>query len=124
MNSDKGARMEEHIYGNPTLGMASRFLREVLGDDVLFDIFKQFHSVDKDRFPVKEKDSFRKQLDRFCNEIGSKSEPIKDYKDYKITNNILFILATSFFVKLERNLSYPKNTRPISSNFLRIYMMV
>lgn len=54
MNSDKGAEMEEHIYGNPTLGMASRFLREVLGNDVLFDISKQFHSVDKD--------SFRKQL--------------------------------------------------------------
>ena len=119
MNSDKGARMEEHIYGNPTLGMASRFLREVLGDDVLFDIFKQFHSVDKDGFPVKEKDSFRKQLDRFCNEIGSKSEPIKDYKDYKITNNILFILATSFFVKLEKEFELPEEYQTYILKFFK-----
>ena len=107
MNINKETEMSKHKYGNPTLGMDSRFLREFLGYDVLFEAFKQYHCVDKDRFPVIEKDSFRRRLDRFCNEIGTKSEPIKDYKDYKITNNIIFILAASFFEKLENEFKLP-----------------
>lgn len=108
MNGNKGTEMNSQTYGNPTLGMASKFIRELLGDDVLFEISKQFHGSGDERFPVIEKDSFRRQLDRFCNETGTKSEPVKDYKDYKITNNIIFILAASFFNKLESELEIPE----------------
>ncbi len=122
MNNNKDMELNNQIYGNPTLGMASKYLRVLLGDELLFEIFKEFHKYDKDKFPIIEPDSFRRMLDRFCNEIGTKSEQIKDYKDYKISNNIIFILSNSFFEMLKKDYGLPEDFQTyILRFFLDIY---
>ena len=63
MNNNKDMELNNQIYGNPTLGMASKYLRVLLGDELLFEIFKEFHKYDKDKFPIIEPDSFRRMLD-------------------------------------------------------------
>lgn len=87
--------MENEQYGMPKLGQVQSFLRDVLGDDLLYEIASA--KMNNHEIPTIDKDSCRKKWDRYCN------EETKDYIDYDVfgTSESIFSLFGMFLEKKE-----------------------
>ena len=86
-------------HGLLSLGEVQAFLRDVVGDDELYEIAKW--KMGKNELPYKAKDSCRKAWDRYCKEETKNHEKIQDYIDYSFTShNSISALAFNFFSKL------------------------
>ena len=85
-------------HGLLSLGEVQAFLRDIVGDDELYEIAKW--KMGKNELPYKAKDSCRKAWDRYCKEETKNHEKIQDYIDYSFTShNSISALAFNFFSK-------------------------
>ena len=87
-------------HGLITLGEVQAFLRDIVGDDELYEIAKW--KMSKQELTYKEKDSCRRIWDRYCREETKNNEKIQDYIDYRfIAHNSISALTFNFFEKLK-----------------------
>lgn len=86
-------------HGLISLGEVQAFLRDIVGDDELYEIAKW--KMGKNEISYKEKDSCRKAWDRYCKEETKNHEKVQDYIDYSFTShNSISALTFNFFSKL------------------------
>lgn len=86
-------------YGLLHLGEIQAFLRDIIGDDVLYMLTKR--EMELKRIPFKEKDSCRKAWDRYC------KEEVQDYIDYLPTSeNSISYLILRFLEKLQKEYDF------------------
>jgi hypothetical protein len=86
-------------HGLLSLGEVQAFLRDIVGDDELYEIAKW--KMGKNELAYKKKDDCRRVWDRYCREETKDHKKIQDYIDYRFTShNSISALAFNFFSKL------------------------
>ena len=99
--------MGNEQYGLPMLGQVQSFLRDILGDDLLYEIASV--KMNNHEIPTIDKDSCRKKWDRYC------KEEMKDYLHYILySHESMFSLWGTFIEKLKKDYLIDENCLYIS----------
>lgn len=86
-------------HGLITLGEVQAFLRDILGDDILYEIVES--KMLKQELTNKKNDSYRRIWDRYCKEETKEHKKVQDYIDYRFTSpGSISALSLNFFAQL------------------------
>ena len=99
-------------YGYPKLGDIYKFLREIVGDEALFEILES-DIIDFNNYD-------RKRLQKEWNRL--ENEEFKDYSDYRFEENIILKSSKVFFSEMNKQYSFPQELIDILFQFLENFI--